>query len=249
MPASPLPRAPVSGDPGEQRRPLSAIRTLVSTARPRLRQEHRISIAEKPISRAHCMLVSREHGILTGECAHEHEQCGLREMEVGEQRIDDLEIEARTDEQAGFAGPSGCRQMAQRRQSCRLQRTHDRCAYRHTPPAFCSRPFYSFARCRTHRDALGVHDVRLQIVGSHWLKRPRTHMQCYEGAVHPECLYLSNELRIKVQASCRRSHCTAFTRKDALITFAVIGIGRTVNVRWKRYIAPLLEEFQRRPGQ
>jgi hypothetical protein len=94
-----------------------------------------------------------------------------------------------------------------------------------------------------------VHDVRLQIVGSHWLKRPRTHVQCYEGAVHTESLYLSNELRIKVQASCGRSNCTPFTRKDTLITLAVIGISRTVNVRWKRYIAPLLEEFKRRPGK
>src|SRR6266702_2409008 len=98
MPASRLCRAPVSGDPAGQRRHLSAIRTLASTAHPRFRQKHRISVTEKTIPRAHCMLVSCEHGVLSGECAHEHEQCGLREMEVREQRIDNLEIKALTDE-------------------------------------------------------------------------------------------------------------------------------------------------------
>jgi hypothetical protein len=62
-------------------------------------------------------------------------------------------------------------------------------------------------------------------------------------------LYLSNEPRIKVQTSCRRGNRTALTREDTLIPLAVIGISRTVNVRRKGYIAPLLEEFKRRAGK
>jgi hypothetical protein len=94
-----------------------------------------------------------------------------------------------------------------------------------------------------------VHDVRLQIIGSHRLKRPCTHVQCYEGAAHTSRFYLSNELRIKVQTGGRGSNRAPFTRKDTLITLAVIVISRAMNVRWKRYIAPLLEEFKRRAGK
>ena len=94
-----------------------------------------------------------------------------------------------------------------------------------------------------------MHDVRLQVVGSHRLKCPCAHVQRHEGSAHAACLYLSNELRIKVQTSCRRGNRTPFTREDTLIPLAVIGISWTMNVRWKRYIAPLLEEFKRRAWQ
>ena len=94
-----------------------------------------------------------------------------------------------------------------------------------------------------------MHYVRPQIIGAHRLKRPRTDVQCYKGAAHTPRLYFPNKLRIEVQTRCGRSNGTPFARKDTLITLPVIGISCTVNVRWKRYIAPLLEEFKRRPGK
>jgi hypothetical protein len=91
--------------------------------------------------------------------------------------------------------------------------------------------------------------MRVQIVHSHWLERTRTHMQCYKGATHTSRLDLANELRIKVQARSRRGNCTALTGKNTLVSLAVIRVGCTVDIRWKRYITPCLEEFKRRPGK
>jgi hypothetical protein len=91
--------------------------------------------------------------------------------------------------------------------------------------------------------------MRFQIVDSHWLERACTHMQCYKGAAHTSRLDLANELRIKVQTRGRRGNCTPLTGKNTLVSLAVIGVGRTVDVRWKRYIAPCLKEFKRRPGK
>jgi hypothetical protein len=74
-------------------------------------------------------------------------------------------------------------------------------------------------------------------------------MQCYKGAAHASRFDLANELRIKVQTRCRCGNRTPLAGKNALIPLAVIRVGRSMNVRWKRYIAPFLEEFERRPGK
>src|ERR1700730_14960534 len=106
MPAFRPRRAPVSGDRGGQCRRLSTTRTLASTVNPRSRQKHRVSITEKTVARANCVLISREHLVLSRECAHEHQQRGLRQMEVRQKSIGHLEVKARTDEESGFAGPA-----------------------------------------------------------------------------------------------------------------------------------------------
>ena len=89
--------------------------------------------------------------------------------------------------------------------------------------------------------------MRLQVIHSHWLKRPSPHMQCYKRTAHTSSFDFANELRIKVQTRRRRRNRAPLARKNALVSLAVIRIGRTVDVRGKRYIAPSLEEFKNRP--
>src|SRR4051794_9540269 len=56
--------------------------------------EHRVTIAEEPVMRRDRVRIRGEHGFPTRECAHEHEQRGFWQMEVGDDRVDDAKTEA-----------------------------------------------------------------------------------------------------------------------------------------------------------
>src|SRR5438034_538186 len=94
-----------------------------------------------------------------------------------------------------------------------------------------------------------MHDMRVQIIDPHRLKSARSHVQCHEGAVDAHLLDALNELGIEVETRRRGSHGPALSGENTLIALAVIFIRGAVDVRRKRYIAPLLEEFKRRAGE
>src|SRR5665213_3872914 len=48
-------------------------------------------------------LVRRAHAAVPRERRHEHQKCRTRQVEVGEQRVDDAELEARRDEEVRLA--------------------------------------------------------------------------------------------------------------------------------------------------
>ena len=49
------------------------------------------------------MAISVEHSLLASESAHQHEQRGLRQMEIGEQRAHHSEFIARIDKDVSLA--------------------------------------------------------------------------------------------------------------------------------------------------
>ncbi len=51
--------------------------------------EHAIAVGIKSIARRHRVLVSLQNELLPSQGAHQHEQSGLRQMEVRQKRIDD----------------------------------------------------------------------------------------------------------------------------------------------------------------
>src|SRR5271157_3691989 len=71
-----------------------------------LQNQHAISIAVKSVACFHGVLVSAKHQFLFRKCRDQHEQRRLRKMEVGQESTDNLEREARNNEQACFA-PAG----------------------------------------------------------------------------------------------------------------------------------------------
>jgi hypothetical protein len=89
--------------------------------------------------------------------------------------------------------------------------------------------------------------MRIQIIHPHRLKRPCAHVQCYKSAVYAHRFNVANEPGIEVQTRRGRGDCTPLASENTLVALAVIRVGGSVNVRWKRYIAPPLEEFKRRP--
>src|SRR4051812_41315387 len=69
-----------------------------------LLDEHAIAVREEAVALADGVLVGGEDAVASGEGGDEHEERRLRQVEVGEQRAHDAEVEARVNKDVGFAG-------------------------------------------------------------------------------------------------------------------------------------------------
>src|SRR5205823_5727218 len=120
---------------------------------------------EEPVAFLDGVAVRAENAVLAGEGADQHQQRGARQVEVGEQPVDDPEAESRIDEQPGlaaqFAGLRGGFERAQR----------SRAYGEHAAAAECVHGL--------PRDgiALGMHAVVLDPLAAYRLKRADPDMQ------------------------------------------------------------------------
>ncbi len=167
-------------------------------------------------------------------------------MEIGEQGIDELELEARTDEQPRLTRPRATLAHSQR---SRFQSPDHRRSDRDHPAAVRSRALHCLARLGAHGDSLGVHCVRLQIVSANRLKSPRPDMQRNKRAAHtPRCDFIGQHA-IEMEAGRRRCNRTVVAGEDALVPLAIVRIRRAMDIGGQRHLAPGLEEFQGRSGR
>src|SRR5690606_26582481 len=67
---------------------------------PLLHQQHAIAVAEKAVFFAHGFGVGAEDQLASGEGAHQHEQRGLRQVEIGQQRAHRAEFIRRVNKNA-----------------------------------------------------------------------------------------------------------------------------------------------------
>ena len=70
----------------------------------RLGQKHAVAIAEKAVFLLDGVAIGGEDWFVSREGRDEHEQAGLGQVEVGEQGVDEAELEAGGDEDFRFAG-------------------------------------------------------------------------------------------------------------------------------------------------
>ena len=76
--------------------PADFVREPLATYRlRRSRNQHRVAVGIKAIPLTHGLGVGGERVVTPGECAHEHEQRGTRQMEVRDHRAHDLKLERR----------------------------------------------------------------------------------------------------------------------------------------------------------
>src|SRR4029453_16997862 len=66
-------------------------------------EEHRIAITEEAIARLDGVAIQAHDGIVSGKGAHQHQQRGAGQVEIGDQAVDHAELEAGGDEDAGVA--------------------------------------------------------------------------------------------------------------------------------------------------
>lgn len=124
------------------------------------------------------MRIRGEHVLASRECAHQHQQRGFGQMEVRHHGVDELELEAWADEEAGFAGPNwGGAYVGGRRElphvKCRrFERPNHSGPYCHDSPTCRVRALNCLPRRGANRHPFGVHLVRIEIVRAQRLKRP-----------------------------------------------------------------------------
>ena len=93
----------------------------------RLGQKHAVAIAEKAVFLLDGVAIGGEDWFVSREGRDEHEQAGLGQVEVGEQGVDEAELEAGGDEDFRFAG-MGLERTAGGLKRAVFQRADDRSA-------------------------------------------------------------------------------------------------------------------------
>src|ERR1700722_12113988 len=73
-------------------------------SRRRLRQEHAVSVGEEAITCFDCVVVGCKHLLASTEGAYQHQQRGLRKVEVRQECVYDLELVSGRDEDVGCSG-------------------------------------------------------------------------------------------------------------------------------------------------
>ena len=65
--------------------------------------KHGIAEGEKAVFFSHSLFISCHNMLLSSQCRYQHHQCGLRQMEIGDQSVDHLEAVTRIDKDLGPA--------------------------------------------------------------------------------------------------------------------------------------------------
>src|SRR5262249_938719 len=94
---------------------------------------HAIPVRKKPVSLRDRMLVGAENVLPPGECRNQHQQSGLRQMEIRQQSPNHAELKSRIDKDARLAR-AGIDSSARRLPHGVLERTH-RCRSHGNNPA------------------------------------------------------------------------------------------------------------------
>ena len=71
---------------------------FVLLSRTVLHNEHGVAEGKEPIPLCHGFLIGVHDVFLPGQGGHQHKQGGLRQVEIGDQSVNDLELVARIDE-------------------------------------------------------------------------------------------------------------------------------------------------------
>ena len=170
-------------------------------------------------------------------------------MKVGQQRIHDPELKARPDEQSSVARPGQDPPVGRaplpddslsRR---RLERPDDCRAHSNDPTSGAARTLNRVAGLGTHRNSLGMHCVRLEIIHANGLECSSSNVQRYERALDASGLNRLRKRFVEMEAGGGRRDSAVLTRKYALVTLAIAGIGFAMNIGWEGHTPPLLEKL------
>src|SRR6185369_605273 len=79
------------------------LRAKIRQARP-LFDEHAIAVREEFIALLHGVFVCAENVLASGKARYQHQQSGLRQVKIGQQRSHGTKLKSRVDEDIGFSG-------------------------------------------------------------------------------------------------------------------------------------------------
>src|SRR5688572_19172370 len=153
-------------------------------------------------------------------------------MEVGHQRVDDPELEAGVDKEAGPARLR--RDDAAARTSRRFERTRRGRADRHDSPFFASRAVNRICGRLADGEAFRIDRVRFDLVDTNWLERSVADMQRNGGALNAARAQFGEYFGREMEAGSRRRDRAALARIHRLIALEIAFRVGAFDIGWQR---------------
>ena len=166
-------------------------------------QKHGITITKEPIALRNGMGVGRPYAVEARKGTHQHEQGGLGQVKVGDERIHRLELIARGDEEVCL--PLGCLPLGVSGGG-RLQRAQAGGAHCNDSPARRLGLGDLLGGFLVHGAPLAVHAVLIEILRAHRRERATSHMQGDAGGLHAHLFEGREHGFVEVQARGGRGH-------------------------------------------
>src|ERR1019366_502855 len=199
------------------------------------RDEHRIAVAEESVARRDGLEVGAEDVLLPRECRDEHEERRAGEVEVRQERVDDVKCRAGYEEEIRLERPGGDSLAVCAGRG--LERAYGRRADRHDAPPLSFRAIHALGGVRGNLRPLEVHPVLLDAVHLHGLERAEAHVQRHARDLDTFRGDGGEQLFREVQARGGRRDRAGAIREDGLVVDRVLRVRdakRTVDVGGKR---------------
>ena len=192
--------------------------------------EHAVAIGEEPISGLDRMTVGGERVFSSGKRAHQHQQGRLRQVKIGEQRLDYVQGGARGEEDVCGAGMG----LEAVDAGTVLQHADRRGAGGHDAPAFAQRVIDLQRGFIRQRVPFRMETDLCHLRHPHWLERAQPDMERQVGDEHASGADLLKNFRGEVQSGGGCGDRAALLRKDRLVTLTIKGLVLTANVWGQR---------------
>ncbi len=194
------------------------------------RDEHAVTVREELITGFDRMTISGECFFSPSKRADQHEQGGLRQVKIGQQRVDHFQAGAGGEEDVGCAGmwlqPADAGTV--------LQRADGRGAGSDDATAFEQCLLDLQGRFLGQRISFGVEVDLCDLRHPHWLERPQPDMERQVGDDHASGTDSFKDFRGEVQPGGGRGYRAALLRKDGLVALTVQRLVVTTNVGGQR---------------
>src|SRR5579863_957803 len=198
-----------------------------------LQNQHGIPKAEEAVAFAYGLLVGLFDQGFACEGAHQQQQRGARQVEVGYHGIDHLETIAGRDKQASRAVTGF--DFAIMETGSALQHAHRRRAYRDHAPACPARLIDQRGGRRVQVNLFAVHLMLAEILNLDGAKGVQSHMQRHKTHAHSLPAQFIQQVRREMEPGGGRGSRATYARIDRLVAFGVLQ--RLMYIRWQRHTA------------
>ena len=214
--------------------------------RPVSSDEHAVAVTEEAIALTDRMGVRCENSFAaafcTGERADQHQQAGLRQMEIGEHGVDDSERITGGQEDGGFAGMG----LELAVGSCGSLRAVLHCAdgggaYGYDATAIAAGAVEGVCCLWGQRVALAMQVNLVDALDSQRSESAEAYVECELGYFNAAGFDLIEDGGREVKACCGCGDGAALSGEDGLIALAIGGCVVSLDVRGKRHVADLFE--------
>ena len=190
------------------------------------------------------MTIGLQDKVAPAESTDQHQESGLGQVEIRQQRAHDPKSEAGIDEEVGFALLGSNAAIAGLGYGV-LKRAYRGCADRDNSAALLERTVDCGGCVPGNGIALFVKAVILDALDADGLKRTEAHVQCDFGDFDAALLKAAQDFGREVEAGSGRGNRTALAGVDGLVALAIPLAVFAGNVRWQGHVAKSFYDFEK----